>query len=193
MTAFKEINDILDQIEDTETIDDVITEQLRELEYDTLFSKVPISVINALGFLINSYVNINEMLKSLVFEDCDNQEEIRHKTIILNNLFKTQNVNKLNVDKHILTQYYLMLCLLVVLSKDKFNDVLLAYMNEIEQQKNENEYLKCAEFSKHFYGISQKIIDFHEKKFTKPIYSRIVNSDENDYLYLWLTTDKKDN
>lgn len=195
MNSFEQIHEILDQF-DSDMLDETITENLKELNFPTAFLKIPIPVINGLSFMINNYVNLDAMLDNILFENDMEKDELvekRNKIKILNNLLKQNQLQRLKTDIHILTEYYMLLCMIVIMSKDKFNDTMLAYMDKIQEVRNESEYLKSAEFTKHFHGIVEKIVEFNELKFIKPIYSRVVSNETIDYLYLWLTTNNKSN
>lgn len=188
---FEKTEEILNHIDDIEVVKKVIDDNLISLGYPSLLTQVPFEVIAALAFIVNTYINVKETLISIIIKD--EHKETKKKIMVLNDILKSSPINKLNTDKHILTEYYLILNMLIIMSKDKFNECLLSYLEHNEKNTNENEYLKVAEFSKKMNGLKDKIIYCFEKKFTKVIYSRVIHEEEQDYLYIWLTTSEKEN
>jgi len=195
--SFKRLHTILDDVDNVTLVNNLIKEGLKEFNHKTLLITIPFSVIVHISFMINSYVDVDKSIVDLYFNELEHKNH-QKKMLILNSLFKKNLFKNVKVERHLLTEYYLILCEILNKTKEKFNETLLEYMEYVENNDNEAKYLLAANFSKHLNEETNRIIYYNEQTYSKPVYSRIIyktdNKDENeneDKLFLWMTEEKK--
>ena len=195
--SFKRLHTILDDVDNVTLVNNLIKEGLKEFNHKTLLITIPFSVIVHISFMINSYVDVDKSIVDLYFNELEHKNH-QKKMLILNSLFKKNLFKNVKVERHLLTEYYLILCDILKHTKEKFNETLLEYIEYVENNDNEGKYLLAANFSKHLNEETNRIIYYNEQTYSKPVYSRIIyktdNKDENeneDKLFLWMTEEKK--